>query len=180
MNHQSIIRKYGQGLASTVKTEEEFGLCLSQLKTFSDLITSDEKIFYALTSPFVISSQRVSLLEEILSKLNFDARVSKLIWLLAKNGRLGWLKELVAELPEVWDREQGLEILEVSSAVELTEEEKKKIEATLKNIEKRPVRLTFSLKPEILGGLLVRKGSIYYDASLKGSLLKLREIISQR
>jgi F0F1-type ATP synthase delta subunit len=47
-------------------------------------------------------------------------------------------------------------------------------------VEKKPVRLTFSLKPEILGGLLVRKGSIYYDASLKGSLLKLKETISQR
>lgn len=180
MNRQPVIRKYGQGLASTLNTDQEFALCLEQLKAFSDLITGNEGIYFALTSPFVISSQQLSILEEILNKLSFDQRVNKLIWLLAKNRRLAWLQELVAELPEIWAKEQGIETLEVSSAVELTEDEKKKIKETLAKVEKKPVRLTFSLKPEILGGLLVRKGSIYYDASLKGSLLKLKETISQR
>ncbi|HRD02506.1 MAG TPA: ATP synthase F1 subunit delta [Candidatus Saccharicenans sp.] len=180
MSQQSVIRKYGLGLASTVKTEEEFALCLEQLQAFYDLVTGDEKIYFALTSPFVIKSQQLSVLEEVLDRLNFDPRVTKLIWLLGKNGRLVWLRELLEELPEIWAREQGIASLEVSSAVELTGDEKKQIEETLKKVEKKPVRLTFSLKPEILGGLLVRKGSIYYDASLKGSLLKLKEIISQR
>ena len=150
------------------------------LQAFYDLVTGDEKIYFALTSPFVIKSQQLSVLEEVLDRLNFDPRVTKLIWLLGKNGRLVWLRELLEELPEIWAREQGIASLEVSSAVELTGDEKKQIEETLKKVEKKPVRLTFSLKPEILGGLLVRKGSIYYDASLKGSLLKLKEIISQR
>jgi len=179
MNQQSVIRKYGQGLASAVRTEEEFFLCLQQLQSFSDLLESDERIYYALTSPFVIKSRQLSILEEVLEELNFDPRVSKLLWLLSKNGRLAWLKTLLIELPEIWARAQGIETLEVSSAVELTEEEKKQVEETLKKVEKKPVRLTFSLKPEILGGLLIRKGSIYYDVSLKGSLLKLKEIISQ-
>ena len=180
MNQLSVIRKYGQGLASTVKTEEELTFCLKQLESFLSLLESDEKVFFALTSPFVIKSEQLSLLEKVLDKLNFDTRVSKLIWLLGKNGRLAWLKILLAELPEIWARGQGIESLEVSSAIELTEEEKKKIEETLKKVEKKPVRLTFSIKPEILGGLLIRKGSIYYDVSLKGSLLKLKDIISQR
>lgn len=34
MSQQSVIRKYGLGLASTVKTEEEFALCLEQLQAF--------------------------------------------------------------------------------------------------------------------------------------------------
>ena len=94
--------------------------------------------------------------------------------------RLACLKMLLPELHEIWARAQGIETLEVSSAVELTEEERKQVEETLKKVEKKPVRLTFSLKPEILGGLLIRKGSIYYDVSLKGSLLKLKDVISQR
>lgn len=92
MNQLSVIRKYGQGLASTVKTEEELTLCLKQLESFLSLLESDEKIFFALNSPFVIKSEQLSLLEKVLGKLNFDTRVSKLIWLLGKNGRLAWLK----------------------------------------------------------------------------------------
>jgi len=85
----------------------------------------------------------------------------------------------VAILPDIWAEEKGIETFEVSSAVELTEEEKNRLKETLEKLEKKPARLLFSLKPEIIGGLLIKKGNVYYDVSIKGSLLKLKEIISQ-
>jgi len=62
----------------------------------------------------------------------------------------------------------------VASAVPLSEAQKKRLAAELERLEKAPVRLTFRLDASVLAGLSVRKGNLVYDASLKGSLDRLR------
>lgn len=179
MKHRSIIRKYARGLARAIETEQEFEVCLQQLQALAGLMASQEKINFALTSPFIATSQKMKILAELLGKLNFSPKVNSLLKLMTENERMSLLRELVADLPEIWAEERGIETFEVSSAVELTEEEKARLKETLEKLEKKPVRLLFRLNPEIIAGLLIRKGNVYYDVSIKGSLLKLREIISQ-
>lgn len=180
MNQRSIIKKYAQGLARAITSEEEFEVCRQQLQALVELMASEEKINFALTSPFMPTSQKIKIMAELMEKLNFDHRVNNLLKLLTENERMALLPELVRDLPEIWAEEKGIATFEVTSVVELTEEEKSRLKETLEKMEKKPVRLIFRLNPEIIGGLLVRKGNVYYDVSIKGRLLKLREIISQR
>jgi F-type H+-transporting ATPase subunit delta len=179
MNHRSIIRKYGHGLARAIETEQEFEVCLKQLQVLAGLMASEEKINFALTSAFIPTSQKMRIMAELLERLKFNPKISAFLTLLTENERLGLIQEFVAILPDIWAEEKGIETFEVSSAVELTEEEKNRLKETLEKLEKKPARLLFSLKPEIIGGLLIKKGNVYYDVSIKGSLLKLKEIISQ-
>ncbi|HEK85072.1 MAG: ATP synthase F1 subunit delta [Candidatus Saccharicenans sp.] len=180
MNHQSLTKKYALGLVRALKTEPEFKVCLEQLQTLSAFMAEEEKINFALTSPFIPNSQKRKLLDDILPRLNFDPRVSNLLKILVENERMVWLKEIVSILPDIWYEQQGIETLEVNSAVELKDEEKLELKEELERLERKPVRLIFKLNPEIIGGLLIKKGNIYYDVSIKGNLLKMKEIISTR
>jgi ATP synthase, F1 delta subunit len=180
MNHQSVIKKYAQGLVRALPTEEEFEVCYQQLQALIELMAKQEKIKFALTSPFVPTSEKEKIIANLLPELKFDRRVNNLLKLLVENERMSLLPEMVNNLPELWAEEQGIETLEVNSAVELTEEEKQRLKEELVKLEKKSVRLVFRLNPDIIAGLLIRKGNIYYDISIKGNLLQMKEIISKR
>jgi len=142
-------------------------------------MSSSEAVYYALTSPFISRGQKKQMAEEILTRLAFSPWVERLVRLLVENDRMALLPDIFKVLPEVWAEERDIETFEVSSAVELTEEEKRRLKKTLEDKEKKKVRLLFKLNPEIIGGLVLKKGNVYYDASVKGALEKLKEIVSQ-
>jgi hypothetical protein len=58
------------------KLTRKFALCLEQLKAFSDLMAGDEGINFVLTSPLSLAASKLSILEEIQNRLNFDQRVN--------------------------------------------------------------------------------------------------------
>jgi F-type H+-transporting ATPase subunit delta len=179
MNNRPIVKKYARGLARAVEKEEDFEACLQQLGSLAGLMSSSKTVNYALTSAFISRSHKKRMAEEILKKSGFNPWVERLVRLLVENERMPLLPDILKELPEVWAEERGIETFEINSAVELTEKEKLRLKKTLEEKEKKKVRLLFRLNPEIIGGLVLRKGNIYYDASVKGGLQKLKEIVTQ-
>jgi len=180
MNHRLIVRRYARGLARAIDREPEFQACLEQLRALAELIKTSPALTYALTSAFIPARQKKQMVEEILKRQDFDPRVARLVRLLTERGKATLLPEILDELPGVWAEERGIEVFEIDSAVDLTEEEKTELQRTLEEKFKRPVQLNFRLNPDIIGGLVLRKGNVYYDVSVRGGLLKLKEIVSQR
>jgi F-type H+-transporting ATPase subunit delta len=179
MNHQSLIKKYARGLVRTLKEEEEFLAFRQQLKNLVDLMATRPEVNFGLTSPFVPRTRRLEIIKKLGEQHQFDRRMVNFLSLLVENERMFLLKDILKELETSWAEEHGFAVMEISSAVELTDEEKEKLRQTLEKIERKPVRLSFRLDPEIIGGLVLKKGNIFYDVSIKGHLLKLKEIISQ-
>lgn len=180
MNRRLIIRRYARGLARAVDREAELEVCLAQLGLLADLIQTNPTLNYALTSAFIPVRQKKQMVEEILKGQNFDSRAAGLVRLLVEKEKMALLPEILNELPGVWAEEKGIEVFEIDSAVDLTEEEKSELRRTLEEKWKRPVRLNFRLNPDLIGGLVLKKGNVYYDVSVRGGLLKLKEIVSQR
>ncbi len=180
MMHRLIIRKYSRGFARTVESENEFQNCLEQIKALVELLASSPVLKYSLTSAFVPRAKKEQLLEEIFKRGEFDPRVIRLVELLLQKEKIILLPEILQDLPEVWAEEKGIEVVEVNSAVELTEAEKEELRKVLETGWRKPIRLSFRLNPEIIGGLVVRRKSVSYDISVRGSLEKIKEIVSQR
>ncbi|MCX8160665.1 MAG: ATP synthase F1 subunit delta [Candidatus Saccharicenans sp.] len=180
MNHRLIVRRYARGLARAVDHEPEFKTCLDQLRVLAELIKTNPVLAYALTSAFLPVHQKKLMVEELLKAGDFDPRVVRLVRMLAERAKMALLPEILDELPGVWAEEKGIEVFEIDSAVDLTEEEKSELQKTLEEKWKKPVRLHFRLNPDIIGGLVLKKGNVFYDVSVRGGLLKLKEIVSQR
>lgn len=180
MNHRLIVRRYARGLARAVDRESDFRTCLEQIGMLAELIKATPLLTYALTSAFIPVHQKRLVVEEIVKRSDLDPRVARLVKLLTDKEKLALLPEILEELPGVWAEEKGIEVVEIDSAVDLTEEEKAELQRTLEERWKKSVRLNFRLNPEIIGGLVLKKGNIYYDISVRGGLLKLKEIVSQR
>lgn len=179
MKSQLLARKYAQGLADALKNDEEYCLVQSELAGFSGLMERHEDLRRIVSSPLLNIRKRSQIVKEILAKQELDEKTTRFITLLMEHTRLPLLDEILKMLPELWNEKKGILTYEVSSVVPLSDIQRSRLRGELEKIEKRPVSLSYRLDPELIGGLSLRKGHIVYDISLKGSLLKLKEIIQE-
>ena len=100
---------------------------------------------------------------------------------LSDNGREEILEEVLLRYEELVKEHLGKVEVEVTTAVELSEEEVGRINERLgRLLEGREVILDTSVDPEILGGAVFRFGGRRVDSSVRGQLLSLREEMLER
>lgn len=105
--------------------------------------------------------------------------VRNVLKVLVDHGRLDETQELaVAFRALVQEREQQLDV-HVTSAIELSDELRAKLEQRLSSNTGKQVRLHASVDPAIIGGLVVRHGDTLVDTSLRGRLDSLRLALSR-
>ena len=177
MKTQTLIRRYTQGLVEALKDEKEFLTLSRELSDFAELLLSHKQLAEALAYPFFSNDKKIQIIKDILAKKKFSQKMSRFVLVLAENNRLELLPEILELLPSRWNEKKGIFTIEVFSAVPLKEVQKKELEKKLESLEKGPVFLKYSIDPELIGGLCLRKGNLVYDISLRGSLSKMKEEI---
>jgi len=179
MKTQILIKRYTQGLVEALKNEKEFLTLGRELSDFAELLSSHKQLSETLVSPFLTSDKKFKIIKDILTKKKLSQKTSRFVLVLAENNRLELLSDILELLPTLWNEKKGIFTYEVASAVPLKEIQKKKLEHKLESLEKGPVFLKYSIDPELIGGLSIRKGNIVYDISLKGSLSRMKEKIME-
>jgi F-type H+-transporting ATPase subunit delta len=206
MSSQVLIRRYTQGLVNSIDDQVEYETLYKNLLAVQALLAGQPKLLELLQSPFLPVSKRAAIAEEILIKmfhikpppeipsieaaepepypparddLSIGAKTARFLLLLIEHDRMPIFNAILDGLPAAWNEEQGITTFEVASVVELNAEQKKRLTSKLEKLEKRPVVLTFTTDPTLIGGLSIRKGNIVYDVSIEGSLQRLKEKISE-
>jgi F-type H+-transporting ATPase subunit delta len=179
MKDRTLIRKYAQGLVQAVRDEAEFISVLGEVRAFLALRAGHAGLWQALASPFIDRERRDHILREVLAESGAGEKTVRFFALLLEHGRLDLADDIAAALPEAWSDARGVLTFEVTSVIPLTEAQRGRLRATLEEVEGRPVSFVFRLDPAIVGGLSVRRGYIVYDASVEGSLLRMKERIQQ-
>jgi F-type H+-transporting ATPase subunit delta len=179
MRTQILTKRYAQGLVNSIKDEKEYETLSHQLIGFRDLLVEHLELNAALTSPFLPLTKKMEMAQDVLKAGGLYGKMRRFILLLVENNRLELLSEIVDLVPLLWAENQGISTIEVASVSLLSEDQKTKLEEKLEILEGRPVSLVYTIDPELIGGLSLRKGNIVYDVSIKGSLENLKERISE-
>jgi len=177
MKKEILIHRYGHGLISALRDEAEFERVLAELKDMAGLFFAPGVLENFLTSPFVVKSKKAQVLRDILARTALDPKTVRFLLLLLDKNRLEVLPGLIEALPEQWNDSRGVLTARVASVVPLTDDQKKRLGERLTELAGRPVSMSFVLDPQILGGLTVTVNHRIYDASLRGRMDKLKEII---
>jgi F-type H+-transporting ATPase subunit delta len=180
MKSQVLIKRYGEGLAGALKNEAEYKAVCSDLADFCRLLQDYSQLREVLFRPFLKTSKKTQIVEDILAKKSYQEKTVRLFLLLLKHGHLDILPRIVEDLPVRWREKQGILTFEVRSVVPLKDSQKRKLQTQIEQLEKSAVYLTYQLDPAIVGGLYIKKGNMAYDVSLKGQLTRLKEKISER
>jgi len=180
MKNQVLVKRYTEGLAGALKTEEEYRTVGRELGEFSALLEENEELRLVLLRPFLSAGKKARIVQDLLARERYQDKSARLIVLLLRHRRLDLLPGIVRDLPELWRERQGIVTFEVRSVVPVGDGQRARLEETLGKIENGPVACTYVLDPAIVGGLTIKKGNMVYDVSLKGQLERLREKIRER
>jgi F-type H+-transporting ATPase subunit delta len=130
-----------------------------------------------LTNPEIDSGQRRAALEGILE--GADELVRNFVLLAAEKHRADQIDELFREFERlVAQQERRLEV-ELTTAVQLSDEEAQGIVSQIEQAAGRTVEATRSVDPDLVGGFVLQAGSFRVDASIRGRLDRLRHELAR-
>ncbi len=148
-----------------------------QLGQVADAVEGDRNLSVFFFSPYFSSDEK----KEGLSKMLTDADplVHNTLELLIDNHRMPLLFRIRREYDRLWEQENDILHVDVTSAVELDEKVVKQIGERVEEQTNRRVELASRVDPDILGGIVVQVGNSIIDASIRTRLHQLRRQVAR-
>jgi F-type H+-transporting ATPase subunit delta len=101
--------------------------------------------------------------------------VRNFLLLLIEKGRATQLEEIAREFEALVAAEEKRLEVDLTTAYELSDDDAKQILAQIEKQSGRQVEATRSVDPDLIGGFVLRAGSMLVDASVRGRLERLRQ-----
>jgi F-type H+-transporting ATPase subunit delta len=171
-------RMYARALLEAAKEQGRLGEAREQLGDFVTSVREVPELRELLRNPQVDPRAKVSILESLLG--GADELVRNFLLLLAQRGRAAELEEIEREFERLVAEEEGRIEVELTTAVELSDDEAKSIVSQIEQAAGRSVEATRKVDPDLLGGIVLQAGSLRVDASVRGRLEGLRRELVTR
>jgi F-type H+-transporting ATPase subunit delta len=174
----SVIGTYARAFADVVMTPKnqlDPARELQELHSIEALLEESAPLRRVMENPSIPGEQKRAVLDAITSKLSTTRQVRNFIAILTDNRRLPLLSESLTHLEQELNNRQGFAEAEVSTARELSDQEKTMLEAEITKMTGKKVKARYKHDATLLGGAVVQVGSTIYDGSVKGQLEKIRE-----
>jgi F-type H+-transporting ATPase subunit delta len=169
-----IARPYASALFDLAREENQLASVETALSDVARLIGESEDFSRLLRSPAISGEEKAKALDAILARTTTNALVANVLRLVARNGRLFALDEIIARFRALAAAERGEVTAEVTSATPLTQAQADALASTLSAKVGKAVSLDQRVDPSLIGGLQVKVGSQLIDSSLKTKLAAMK------
>ncbi|KGY07889.1 F0F1 ATP synthase subunit delta [Vibrio sinaloensis] len=146
-----------------------------QMLSFAAEVANNEQIHELLTSS--MSADKLAEVFVAVCGEQVDEFGQNLIKVMAENGRLQALPDVCAEFLLLKQEHEKEITVEVTSATELSEQQKADISSKLETRLERKVQLNCSVDEALLGGVIIRAGDLVIDNSARGRLSRLSDAL---
>ncbi|MBE3586829.1 MULTISPECIES: F0F1 ATP synthase subunit delta [Desulfofundulus] len=174
----AVAQRYAQALYELAETQGLVDQVEQELKSVEEIVASSREFQKVLYHPRITAQEKKDVLKNI-----FSGKVSPItenfLFLLVDRQREAFLSDIVDYYISLANRARNIVKAEVTSAIELTREEKKKLGEVLNRITRKKVQTVYSVDPALIGGVVVRIGDRVIDGSLRTRLASMREHLRQ-
>jgi F-type H+-transporting ATPase subunit delta len=175
----SAVSTYAEALFEAARERDELEEVLGNLQEFVTALDESEELRLFYYGGQIPEREKRRAIDALTEGMALSTR--NVLKVLSDNGREEILEEVLLRYEELVKEHLGKVEVEVTTAVELSEEEVGRINERLgRLLEGREVILDTSVDPDILGGAVFRFGGRRVDSSVRGQLLSLREEMLER
>jgi F-type H+-transporting ATPase subunit delta len=128
-----------------------------------------------LRNPQLDPRARAAALEEVLA--GGDQLLRNFLLVLVDKGRIGELEVIAEEFERLVAEEEGVLSAELTTAVELSDDDERRLLQQIETASGRKVEATRHVDPGLIGGIVLQVGSHRLDASVRGRLDRLRRAL---
>jgi F-type H+-transporting ATPase subunit delta len=174
---EEIATVYARSLFEVAKEASKLDEIREDLDSIADAVSEDHELQVFFFSPYFSTEEKKEGLRKFLQ--DADPILLNFLDLLIDNHRMPALFRIRTLLDGLWENENDLLPVSVTSAVELDEETVRHIGDRIGEQTGRKVELTSSVDPDLLGGIVVRVGNSIIDASIRNRLDQLRKQVAR-
>jgi F-type H+-transporting ATPase subunit delta len=174
---EEIAQVYARALFQVAREQGKLDVVREQLGQFADALNDNRDLAVFFFSPYFSTEEKTKGLHGALD--GADPAVVNFLEALVERHRMPVIFRIRAQYEQLWDEENKLLPVEVTSAVDLDEATVTSIGERIGEQTGQRVELTSRVDPGILGGIVLRVGNSILDASIKHRLDQLRKHVAQ-
>nr|CRH07908.1 F1 sector of membrane-bound ATP synthase, delta subunit [Candidatus Magnetococcus massalia] len=177
MHESTIAKRYASALAELASEQNILDKVQDELSQFQAILNETPEFESMLVNPTTSREEQHQLLATVLEHAKPQTVTSNFLRLLVDKRRMNLLGQMVDNLQKILNEQAGRITVTVESAKALTNTHIQRLEKSLATVTGKEVSLEVNENPELLGGLVIRMGSVMFDDSLRSQLHRLKEIM---
>ena len=170
-------KEYAVALFSISLESEQHAQIYGDMEYLKELVNDNPEYIDYLINSSIPKSERVNNLREV-----FEGRVCDPVFaflnVLLEHRDINVLLSAIDEFRSLYEDYMNVADAVVTSVVELTDEQKKKLISKLSLVTGRRIRATYVIDSSLIGGLSVTVDGKLYDGSIKKNPNNLKEVMS--
>ncbi len=170
---------YAAALYAVANTEGQLSAVGDELFAVARAIEGNDALREALGDPHLPAERRQQIIEELLGSRTSDVTLG-LASMVVAAGRGRELPAIVDALLEMSASQEGRQVAEVRSAIDLSEDQRERLAEALKRATGSEVDVRVVVDPSVVGGIVARVGDQVIDGTVRHRLSQLRESLSAR
>jgi F-type H+-transporting ATPase subunit delta len=175
----TVAERYAGALLELARENKSMESVERSLDKFQGLLRDSADLRRFVLSPMFSSAEQQQGLSAILKSAGIAGLPRDFLLVLAKNRRLFAVENVIKAYKSLCAKERGEIEAEVMSAVPLTKAQVQDLTDTLRQKLGKTPKLTETVDPKLLGGLIIRVGSQMIDTSLRTKLKNLEKVMKE-
>ena len=169
-----ISERYGYALYDLASENKCIDDIINNFDSVDKVLKESSDLKRVIQSPLVNSEIKLNILLKIFSKNNLHELTISFLKVLDKNKRISNLSSIILQFKKINSEKRGDISANITSADQLSQDEKDNITNQLKNSLGQKLSLNFDVDKNIIGGLIVKVGSKMIDTSIANKINKLK------
>jgi F-type H+-transporting ATPase subunit delta len=174
---EEIAQVYSRSLFEVAKEQDKLDVIRDELGEFADALAQNRDLQVFFFSPYFSTQEKKEGLARALE--GADEIVENFLELLIEKHRMPALFRIRRQFDELWEEENRLLPVHVTSAIELDPAIVEQIGRRIGEQTERRVELSTKVDPDILGGIVLRVGNSILDASIRNRLEQVRRQVAR-
>jgi F-type H+-transporting ATPase subunit delta len=174
---EEIAQVYARSLFEVAKEHGLLDTIHDQLGQFADALNDNREVAIFFFSPYFQTSEKKAGLERMIS--GAEPIFMNFLEALLERHRMPAIFRIRGAYEQMWEEENRLLPVQVTSAVELDEQTVNSIGERIGQQTGRKIELSSEVDDGIIGGIVLRVGNVILDASIRNRLEQLRKQVAQ-
>jgi F-type H+-transporting ATPase subunit delta len=167
-----VARTYARALFEAAQNEGRIEPVRDELATFVQAVDEVPELRALIRNPELDPPTKAAALDAVLE--GADELVRNFVRVVAEKGRAAQLDEILREYEALVAAEEHILNVELTTAYELSDDEAAAIVKQIEEASGQRVEAARTVDPDLIGGLVLKAGSLEVDSSVRGRLDRLR------
>lgn len=156
------------------ESEQDRAATLEQVRALREAIARLPDLRAALADPRLDVSQTEKLVKSLGSALGLNDAMRRFVGFIARQRRLSGLDEILCAVLLLDSRQRGEVRVDVTTARPLEDGQRESLRTSLQQAGYANIAMTEHVDQALIGGMVVRVGSVLFDTSIAGRLARLQ------